>query len=176
MMVHGFDMYRVFLSTPGDLQKEMNACREAIAEVNQNVAMPAKILLVSVGLTSDEQISGYRAAVAENIRQCTYFIQVFEDDWGPRDLLRKMFLLALECRDDRSLPMREAVVCLKAAPRETDPEVLAFRKELDETPGIRVLHFDTAESMKSQLSEVCKGWVQAIMAAAPTEAVGAGNT
>ena len=58
MMVHGFDMYRVYLSTPGDLQKEMIACREAIAEVNKDLAMPAKILLVSVGLTSDDQITG----------------------------------------------------------------------------------------------------------------------
>src|SRR5579871_3508820 len=116
MMVHGFDMYRVFHSAPGDLEKEMDACRAAVSEVNETLAMPEKILLVSVGLMNDDQISGHRAAVADNIRQCSYFVQVFEDDWGPRNLFRKMFLLALECREDPALPMREAVVFLKTAP------------------------------------------------------------
>jgi hypothetical protein len=171
MMVHGFDMYRVYLSAPGDLQKEMTACRDAIADVNQDLAMPAKILLVSLGLTNDDQITGYRSAVSDNIRQCTYFIQVFEDDWGPRNLFRKMFLLALDCREDLSLPMREVIVFLKAAPRETDPEILGFRKELEEMPGIRILRFETPEGMKSQLSEVCEGWTRGIMA----ESVGAVN-
>jgi len=173
-MVHGFDMYRVYLSAPGDLQKEMNACREAISQVNKDLAMPAKILLVSVGLNSDDQISGYRAAVSDNIRQCTYFIQVFEDDWGPRNLFRKMFLLSLDCREDLSLPMREVVVCQKAAPRETDPEILGFRKELEDSPGIRVLHFETAEDLKSKLSEVCEEWTRAIMTS--VDAIAAVNT
>src|ERR1039457_1415940 len=51
----------------------------------------------------------------------------------PREnLFRKMFYLAIECRDDATLPMQDVVVFLKAAPRETDPEILAFRKELEE--------------------------------------------
>ena len=165
MMVHGFDMYRVFLAAPGDLQKEMDVCREAIAEVNRDVAMPEKILLVSLGLISDEQIAGYRAAVADNVRQCTYFIQVFEDDWGPKNLFRKMFFLATDCRDDSSLPMRDIIVCLKNAPRETDPEILAFRKELEDQQNVRVFHFDNAESLGEPLRKVCGEWVQSIIAA-----------
>ena len=65
--------------------------------------------------------------------------------------------------------MREVIVCLKAAPRETDPEILGFRKELEETPGIRILLFDAVETMKSQLTEVCESWTRAIM----VETVGA---
>ena len=42
--------------------------------------MPLKILLASVGLMQDDAITGYRAAVAGNIRHCTFFIQVFRDD------------------------------------------------------------------------------------------------
>ncbi len=166
-MQHGFDMYRVYLSAPGDLQKELDVCRAAISDVNRDVAMPEKILLVSVGLTNDDQITGHRAVVAENIRQCTYFIQIFEDDWGPKNLFRKMFQLALDCRDDAAFPMREAIVCLKAAPRETDPERLELRTELEQAPHARVLHFDTAESMYAQLMEVCAGWVRSIMESAP---------
>lgn len=159
MMVHGFDMYRVFISTPGDLGREQSACRAAISEVNEKSAMPQKILLVSVGLVHDEQIIGYRTSVADNIRECAYFIQVFEDDWGPKDLFRKMFFLATECREDSSLPMRDIIVCLKNAPRETDPEILAFREELEETPGVKLFHFDKSETLKTQLLEVCGRWV-----------------
>ena len=68
MLKHGFDMHRVFLSAPGDLERERDACRSVISDVNAADAMPVKILLVTVGLTSDEQIVGFRSAVAENIR------------------------------------------------------------------------------------------------------------
>src|ERR1700733_3471346 len=112
-MPHGFDMYRVFISAPGDLDQDRQACRDAIAEVNETKAMPFKTLLVSVGLTRDDQIVGFRSAVSENVRQCTYFIQIFEDDWGPKNLFRKVFYQAAECRDDSAMPMREVIVCLK---------------------------------------------------------------
>jgi len=162
MIVHGFDMYRVYLSTPGDLAREQDACRAAISEVNANEAMPLTILRVSVGLREDGQIVGFRSAVADNIRQCTYFIQVFEDDWGPNNLFRKMFHLAAECRDDASLPMREAIMCLKDAPHETDLAILTFRKELEDRQDVRVLRFDKSENLKTQLIEICKGWVRSI--------------
>jgi len=165
MIKHGFDMYRVYLSTPGDLAREQEACRDAISDINASEAMPKKILLVSVGLREDGHIVGYRSAVADNVRQCTYFIQVFEDDWGPNKLHRKMLYLAAECRDDPSLPMREVIICLKNAPHETDPEILAFRKELEERNDMRILRFDKPEDLKAQLLDVSSGWVRDIVAA-----------
>jgi hypothetical protein len=165
MVIHGFDMYRVFISAPGDLELEQQTCRTAISEVNEKEAMPRRTLLVSVGLREDGQIEGFRSAVADNIRQCTYYIQVFEDDWGPKNLFRKMFYLATECRDDSSLPMQDVIVCLKDAPRETDPEILAFRKELEERQDVRVFHFDKPESLKAQLLEACGAWVRSLVEA-----------
>ena len=163
MLKHGFEMHRVFLSAPGDLEKERETCRSAISEVNDAEAMPSQILLVTVGLPSDDQIVGFRSAVSENVRQCAYYVQVFEDDWGPKNLFRKMFYLAIECRDDATLPMQDVVVFLKAAPRETDPEIVAFRKELEEQPGVRVFHFDQLENLKTQLQQVSSGWVLQIV-------------
>lgn len=81
--------------------------------MNAAEAMPSKILLCAVGLTNNGSIADFRSAVAENIRQSSYFIQVFEDDWGPRNLFRKMFHLSVECRDDPVFPMREVAVFLK---------------------------------------------------------------
>ena len=165
MLKHGFDMHHVFLSAPGDLERERDICRAAISEINENEAMPSKILLVSIGLPSTSLIVDFRAAVAENIRQSAYFVQIFEDDWGPKNLYRKMFYLAAECRDDPAFPMQEVVVFLKAAPRETDPEILAFRKELEDREDVRVFHFDKPESLKAQIIEVSSAWVRSILSA-----------
>jgi hypothetical protein len=76
-----------------------------------------------------------------------------------------MLYLAAECRDDTSMPMREVIVRLKAAPHETDPEILAFRKELEELAGVQVFHFDKPERLKTPLLEVCSGWVRSIFEA-----------
>ena len=165
MWTHGFDMYRVYLSTPGDLGEEQDACRSAISEVNEKVAMPRKILLVSVGLREDGHIVGNRAAVSANIRQSSYFIQVFEDDWGPQSLHRKMFQVATASRDDEGQPMKEVVVCLKDAPDEADPAILAFRQELAGQAGVLVILFDKAPSLRTQLLGVFHRWVGEIVAA-----------
>ena len=165
MLKHGFDMQQVFLSAPGDLAREREMCRSAISAVNESEAMPAKILLVTVGLASDGHIVDYRSAVAENVRASAYFIQIFEDDWGPKNLFRKVFHLAIECRDDEAQPMREVAVFLKAAPRESDPEILAFRRELAERRDVRVFGFETAEGLKEQVVTLGRDWVHAIRGA-----------
>src|ERR1700761_581262 len=162
-MPHGFDSYRIFISAPGDLDTDRQACYDAIAEANEATAMPAKVLLVSVGLRENEQISGNRGIVSDNVRWSAYFIQVFEDDWGPRDLFRKLFLLAIECRDDAGMPMRDVVVCLKHAPHETNPEILAFRKELEERTDLRIFRYGSADELKTQLTQVCTEWAQDII-------------
>jgi hypothetical protein len=162
MWKHGFNMHNVFISAPGDLEKERETCRNAIGDINVSDAMSAQILLVTLGLTNDSHIVDYRSAVAENIRQCAYFIQIFEDDWGPKNLFRKMFYLAVECRDDAALPMREVAVFLKAAPRETDPEILAFRREIEEQPDVRVFCFDKPEILRQQIESAAREWVRAI--------------
>lgn len=162
-MPHGFDAYRVFISAPGDLGPDRQACFEAVTEANETTAMPARVLLVSVGLRDDAQIVDYRSVASDNVRWSSYFIQVFEDDWGPRDLFRKLFLLATECRDDASMPMRDVVVMLKDAPRETAAEVLAFRQELEERRDLRVFRYATVEELRAQLTEVCTGWARDLL-------------
>ncbi|MGA2171170.1 MAG: hypothetical protein ABSG62_23550 [Terracidiphilus sp.] len=164
-MPHGFDAYRVFNSAPGDLEPDRQACHDAIAQANEATAMPAKVLLVSVGLRDNDQIAGNRSIVSDNVRWSTYFIQIFQDDWGPRDLFRKLFLLAVECRDNASMPMREVVVCLKDAPHETNAEILAFRRELEERRDLRVFRYGSVEELRAQLTDVCNGWARALIGA-----------
>ena len=169
-MAHGFDDYRIFISTPGDLEPDRDACYTAIARVNEETAMPAKVLLISVGLRENDQILSSRGIASENVRWSAYFIQVFQDDWGPRDLFRKLFLLAVECRDDAALPMRDVVVAIKDAPNETSAEILAFRKELEERTDLRVIRYKTVDELREQMIEVCNGWARAVIEAAAAKA------
>jgi len=157
-MAHGFDDYRIFISAPGDVGPDREACYDVIASVNETTAMPAKVLLVSVGLRENDHLSSFRSAVTDNVRWSTYFVQIFEDDWGDRDLFRKLFLKAKEFRDDESMPMRDIVVCLKNAPLERNPDVLAFRRELEEQSSVRLIKYGTPEELKTQLLEVCSRW------------------
>jgi len=159
-MPHGFDAFRIFVSAPGDLEADREACHSAISSVNESTAMPAKVLLVSVGLRDNEQITGSRAIVSDNVRWSAYFIQIFQDDWGPRDLFRKLFLLAIECRDDAAMKMRDVVLCLKNAPGETNAEILAFRRELDERQDVRVFRYGAPDELKAHLTDVCEGWAR----------------
>jgi hypothetical protein len=171
-MPHGFDTHRVFISAPGDLDRDRQACYDAISQVNETTAMPAKILLVSVGLRDNEQIAGSRSIVSDNVRWSAYFIQVFQDDWGPRDLFRKLFLLATECRDDATMPMREVLICLKNAPHETNPEVLAFRRELDERQDIRVFHYSSVDELGAHLADTCSAWARALIESGTEAGIG----
>ncbi len=84
-MPHGFDSYRVFISAPGDLEPDRQACHDVIAQVNETTAMPAKVLLVTVGLRENGQIEGSRSIVSDNVRWSAYFIQVYP---GPESAAR----------------------------------------------------------------------------------------
>jgi len=159
-MENEYDFYRAFIAAPGDLDADRLACNQIIAKVNECTAMPAKALLVSVGLRDSEQITGSRAVVSDNVRWSAFFLQLFQDDWGPRDLFRKLFLLAVECRDDDAQPMRDVVVCLKAAPQETNPEILAFRRELEQRTDLLVLHYSSLDELSAKFTEVCEGWAR----------------
>jgi hypothetical protein len=163
-MAHGFDDYRLFISAPGDMESDRQACYDAIAQADEATAMPAKILLVPVGLRENSQIEGSRSIVSDNVRWSSYFIQLFQDDWGPRDLFRKLFLLAIECRDDPAMPMRDVVVCLKSAPNETDDHVLAWRGELEERTDLRVIRYARLDELQARLEEVCTEWVRELIA------------
>jgi hypothetical protein len=159
-MAHGFTDYRIFISAPGDLDADRQACHDVIASVNETTAMPAKVLLVTVELRENAQLAGFRSAVTDNVRWSTYFVQLFQDDWGERDLFRKLFLTARECLDDDGMPMCGIAVCLKDAPHERNEDVLAFRRELEEQKNVSLIRYGTLEELKTQFMQICSQWAQ----------------
>jgi len=60
--------------------------------------------------------------------------------------------------------MREVVVCLKEAPGETNPEILAFRKELEERTDVNVFRYTRVEQLREHLEGVCGEWAQSLAA------------
>jgi hypothetical protein len=78
--------------------------------------------------------------------------------------------VAEECRDDQSQPMKEIVVLLKDAPHETDPEILAFRKELAEWKGGRVFTFTKLDEYKTILAGIYTGWLKSLVTEAKSTA------
>jgi hypothetical protein len=61
------------------------------------------------------------------------------------------------------MPMREVLVCLKNAPNETNPEILAFRKELDERQDIRVFHYSNTDELGAHVTDACNAWARALI-------------
>jgi hypothetical protein len=111
-------------------------------------------------LRDNDQLGAFRSAVTDNVRWSTYFVQIFEDEWGERDLFRKLFLKAIECRDDEAMPMRDIAVCLKNAPHERNPDILAFRRELEEQTNVRLIRYGAVDELKAQFTEICLLWAR----------------
>jgi len=58
------------------------------------------------------------------------------------------------------MPMRDVVLCLKDAPQETNAEILAFRRELEERTDIRPFRYSGLDALKEHLAIVCEGWAR----------------
>ena len=70
-MVHGFDDYRIFISTPGDLEPDRDACYAAVSQVNEATAMPAKSLhrmLSQKGNPSMDNLAAIFGAIRKTLR------------------------------------------------------------------------------------------------------------
>ena len=81
-----------------------------------------------------------------------------------RDLFRKLLLLAIECRKDPSLAMRDVVICLKDAPLERNPEILSFRAELEQLDAVRVIRYREIDEVREQLKDACNEWALSLIA------------
>src|SRR5260221_8266060 len=103
-----YQMHRVFCATSRELEPERRAFHAVIAEVNDAEAMPRRMLLVPVTLASLRDKRALQHLVDENIRSSSFFLLVLTDGWGPPERhFERDYRLALACRTDPALPMRE---------------------------------------------------------------------
>jgi hypothetical protein len=157
MRRHGFEMHDVFCSAPGNLGEELESFHRIVGEVNEAVGMPHKTLLAPLCLKSNNLILIAADPAKDNIRYCSFFVQVLKDSWGPVGLFRELYDVAAECRRDEQAPMREIAVFVKP------PGSV-------EIPGDSPVHrYDTLASFESQLRTVLTRWLSGVLASTPSE-------
>jgi hypothetical protein len=96
------------------MEAERNVFYSVIGQFNEAAAMPEGILFVPVTLTNVRDKRPLQYAVDENIRDCSHYILLLADDWGPVERnFRNDYQLALGCLADPALPMRSVGVLYK---------------------------------------------------------------
>jgi len=103
-----YRMHRVFCATAWELEGERLAFQDVVGEVNEQEAMKRGLLFVPVSLINLRDKRPYQYAVDENIRACHYYMLAVSDGWGPPERrFERDYRLAIACRQDPALPMRE---------------------------------------------------------------------
>jgi hypothetical protein len=145
-----FQMQRVFCATPWEMEAERMRFHDVIGRVNETAAMPAARLYVPVTLVNIRDKRPMQYAVDENVRDCSYYILLLANDWGPVERnFRSDYQLALECAADPALPMQRIAVLRKklpGSPSEDLPEPHAA--------------FSTIEEFDECVSGLLKGWLE----------------
>ena len=160
-------MYRVFYSTPGNLEFERRACHDSTGAVNENGGMDIGVLFIPVTLRGAAAAGVMNAAVLENIRDAHFFVQVFGRNWGPAAAnASELFEYALECRADPTLPMREVAVLLKAVGQDS-PEAAEFRTTIEARGYPQVFVFDSVPELERTLTELLTAWRASLTEQAP---------
>ncbi len=146
-------MHRVFCAANGDLEAERQASHDIIGDFNEKEAMARGVLFVPVSITPytvDKR--PHQPAIDENIRACSYYVQVIGNTWGPAQKnFERDCALAMDCAGDPGLPMQEVVVLLKRSP-DNGPEGL---------PSLEVFKFTTMEEYTLHWGHLLARWLEA---------------
>jgi hypothetical protein len=159
-----FQTHRVFCATPGDLEEERRAFQDVAGRLNEEEGMPRGLLFAPVTIVpSVLDKRAFQGAVNENIRSCSFFVQVLEDTWGPPEKnFERDYALALRCAADPALPMREvAVLCKRPLlPHRVEPEVAELKRRLDSPDFVSIAEFE------QRLRDLLSRWFAALSPAA----------
>jgi hypothetical protein len=168
-----FKMYRVFCSTSAMLEDERRTFHDHTGTVNENGGVESGILFIPVTLRGDAATGGMRAAVMQNVRDADFFVQILGNSWGPPSAgFEELFDLALDCRSDSALPMRDVAVLLKKTdPSRLKPDVAQFRATAEQNANLKVMYFEDSPSLIERITELLTGWREQLKAT-PPKAVG----
>jgi hypothetical protein len=161
-----YEMHRVFVATPLELEDERLAMHEIIAGFNQDVAMPRNVLFVTVSLPQnlvDKRV--YQAAVLDNIRNARFYLQFLEDSWGPptRNFERD-FVMAQKYAAAGSHACRHTALLFKrpVLPHRVDPDILGLKQSL----GDSLVEFDGSATLKALVQPLFWKWLLELVPAA----------
>ena len=163
-----FQMQRVFCATPWEMEAERTRFHDVVGRVNETLAMPGGRIYVPVTLVNIGDKRPMQYAVDENIRDCSYYILLLADDWGPvQRNFRSDYQLALECAADPALPMQRVAVLRKKLPIGAEASLATPAGDLPEPHA----DFSTIEEFDERVVSLLTGWLESL---APREAAGAG--
>ena len=168
--------FKVFIASPGGLDKERLTFKESIEAHNMADGFARGLIYSPVGWEIVLRGVGRpQEIINDQVGECDYFILILWDRWGtPPDTEGKFtsgteeeYQVALSCYNDASHPLKEIIVLFKAVdPRQlSDPgeqlsKVLAFKKSLEGEKKIFYDTFDDIEALKQKLRRYLSAWTR----------------
>jgi hypothetical protein len=157
-----YDMHRVFLATPFELDDERSAMHDAISEFNQEQAMARNVLFVTVSLPPNmADKRAYQPVLLENIRAARYYVQLIEDSWGPPQRnFERDFVHVKQYVAEGTHKTRELTLWFKKPllPHRVEADIVAFKQNLQEAGGL--VEFSSTAEVKGLLREKLGQWLK----------------
>jgi hypothetical protein len=151
-----FQTHRVFCATSWELEAERSAFHDVVGDINETEAMARGVLLVPVSLVNIYDKRPLQYVINENIRDCRCFLLALSEGWGPPERhFERDYRLALACREDSTLPMRETAFLWQ---KPTDGSAVP--------PGLPAptAEFATSDEFKTHTQTILRGWLANLIA------------
>jgi len=154
------NLVTVFLGAAEGLEAERRAFHSAVGEVNEAEGLARATLFVPLFVARklhDQEV------IDSNIQSSAYFLLALDHTMGPPGRSFEHDLrVALACRHDVGMPMREAVVLLKRMPADQamEPAATAFRSREPVDGDPRRLEFDDVTQFQSLVRDLLSRWLR----------------
>lgn len=174
-MPEAVSTYRVFIATPGGLEAERKAFREALREWNETFSLDRGIAFYPIGWEDTLPGKGRpQSRINIDVRKCDFLILLLWDRWGTppggegsyTSGTEEEFNIANECIAGTSMPMRQIVVLFKGveARQLSDPgeqlgKVLDFKRQLEKEKSLLYATFDTTDEFSKFLQKQLWAWL-----------------
>lgn len=185
-MADTLKVHRVFIASPGGLERERKAFRQVLRAFSETVAEGRGFLFKPIGW--EEAVGGKgrpQELVNKMLRKCDFFLLILWDRWGsPPDVHGKTdyesgteeeFGVAEECHANGS--MKQIVLLFKGVdPRQlADPgpqlkKVLKFKNRIERQKEYLFKTFDRPRAFEDLLRSHLSAWLQEVESNTPATA------
>ena len=165
---------RVFVASPGGLEKEREAFRRIINDYNESDALEAGVLFIPVGWElAMAGIGRPQELINQELRRCDYCVVVLWDRWGSAPAIGGKYSSGTEeeyyvARDAKTAgTMLQIVVMFRAVDpsKLSDPgpqlqKVIDFRRDLEDKKELLFATYDELPTFENHLRKQLAGWLR----------------
>ena len=175
-MATSLTQLRIFLATPGGLDRERMLFREAMDEFNDVYGHAEGFVLIPVGWERVPPGAGRpQDLINDQVRDADFLVAVLWDRWGTPTSAESGYssgtyeelAVALECLADPDAEMRDVAVFFKGVGSRQlgDPgtqllQVLQFKDALESSKEMLFGTFDTKDELRRHLTRLFMCWVR----------------